>query len=152
MPEENSQTQNPTQPPVMQQIIAGLLSHLTVDSSVAVIDSFDESQIPDGSGAVTANITSVEQMNVGLPDYSLAVAFYGMTYASVDPDKSIIRSIFGSVMRSIQNFTPSGLADIVPAGAAVVGILPVTSAVIEENEDSFTFNINFKIVVTDLNF
>ena len=60
--------------------------------------------------------------------------------------------MFDDVLAAYSSLTSTTLASCVPAGAKVLGILPVTNAAIREGADEFQFTVDFKIVVTDLNF
>jgi len=140
---------------VESQIVRGFLNALDITTAgVVKTDSFNPEAEPDGRGAVTVEITKKEQANPGLPDWFFSVSVIGMTFASEDPNKEIIRKLFGDVCRSVRNWTPAILSRFL-SGLTVVtvaGILPVTNAAIREGSDRFMFTCDFKIAVTDLLF
>jgi hypothetical protein len=75
----------------------------------------------------------------------------GMTFASEDPTKEIIRSLFCTVCNVVQNtWTASSLSTA--TGATIAGILPISQGALQETEDRFTFTVDFRLVLTDFTF
>lgn len=140
---------------IEKQIVRGFLNALDITvEGVVKTDSFNPDTEPDGKGAVTVEITKKEQANPGLPDWFLSVSVIGMTFATEDPDKEIVRTLFGDVCRSVRSWKPSILSGFLSGdfNVNVAGILPVTNAAIREGADRFMFTCDFKIAVTDLVF
>lgn len=132
--------------------VRGVLDLVTLrNTSVVKTDSFDDTHVVTGA-ELTAEITRVEQANPGLPDYFIHVSILGRTAVAEDTTKETVRGMFDDVLAAYSSLTSTTLASCVPAGAKVLGILPVTNAAIREGADEFQFTVDFKIVVTDLNF
>ena len=135
----------------MKNIVFGILNSLTLTApGVNKTDSFDPTSEPDGNGVVTCEITRFEQINPGLSDFFVHVSVIGQTFASVDTSKTIIRTTFADVMRSVLAFTPSILA--AATGVTVDGILQISNAAVREDADHFMFIVDFGIVVGNLSF
>ena len=150
MPEESTPASTSSSG-VMKNIVSGILNSLTITGQgVDVTDSFDPTSRPDGSGAVTCEITRFEQINPGLPDFFVHLSILGMTFASVDTSKTVIRTTFADVMRSVLAFTPASLTTA--TGVTVDGILQISNAAIREDADRFMFTVDFKIAVGNLTF
>lgn len=159
MPEDTPPTGEQTEQPATEPrqtfhrtFVRGLLDLITLrNENVVKTDSFDEATVQTG-GELTCEITRIEQANPGLPDYFLHVSILGRTFASEDGTKEVIRGMFDDVLAAYSTFTSVTLASCVPAGAKVLGVLPVTNAAIREGAEEFVFTVDFKIVVSELNF
>lgn len=147
MPEESSTPASG----VMKNIVSGILNSLTITAQgVIKTDSFDPTSEPDGNGEVTCEITRFEQIKPGLSDFFVYVSVIGHTFASVDTSKTIIRTTFADVMRSVLAFYPSTLA--AATGVTVDGIRQISNAAVRENADHFMFTVDFSIAVGNLSF
>ena len=150
--EQSEQTAAEPRQTFHRTFVRGLLDLVTLrNESVVKTDSFDAGNVQTGA-ALTVEITKIEQANPGLPDYFLHVSILGRSFVSEDPDKEIVRGMFDDVLAAYSTFTSVTLAPCVPAGAKVLGILPVTNAAIREGAEEYMFTVDFKIVVSELNF
>lgn len=151
MSEESSTPASTSSSGVMKNIVSGILNSLTLTAQgVNKTDSFDPTSVPVGNGEVTCEITRFEQINPGLPDFFIHLSILGMTFASVDTAKTVIRTAFADVMRSVLAFTPSSLTTA--TGVTVDGILQISNAAIREDADRFMFVVDFKLAVGNLAF
>lgn len=151
MSEESSTPASTSPSGVMKNIVSGILNSLTLTAQGAsTTDSFDPTSGPDGHGKVTCEITRFEQINPGLPDFFIHLSVIGQTFASEDTTKTVIRTMFADVMRSVLAFTPSSLTTA--TGVTVDGILPISNAAIREGENYFMFTVDFRIAVGNLTF
>lgn len=143
---------------VHKRIVEALLDAIDVryGDGIVKVDSYDPDKITDGRGVITAEVTKIEQCNPGLPDYFVSVSVLGLSFASEDPDKELIRALFDDAMaalRRLDNETARRNFDLhLPEGARLVGALPVTNAAIREGEDRHMFTIDRQLVFTDLVF
>ncbi len=143
---------------VHKRIVEALLDAIDVryGNGIVKVDCYDPEKITDGRGVITAEVTKVEQCNPGLPDYFVSISVLGLTFSSEDPDKELIRSLFDDAMtalRRLEGETARRNFDLhLPAGARLVGVLPVTNAAIREGEDRHMFTIDRRLVFSDLAF
>ena len=127
-------------------IVNDILNGITLTQDGAVkTDSFDPDNAPDG--VVTCEVTKLEQLNPGVPDFYVSVSVIGQTFASTDPDKKIIRKLFADVMRSVMAMTTATFTSV-----TVDGILPISNAAIREGSDRFMFTVDFRLAVGNLTF
>lgn len=151
-PTQEQQQQTAAPSSFHRNFVRGLLDLVTLrDATVVKTDSFDVSNVATGA-ELTAEITRIEQANPGLPDYFLHVSILGRSFVSEDPDKEVVRGMFDDVLAAYSTFTSVTLASCVPAGAKVLGVLPVTNAAIREGAEEYMFTVDFRIVVSELNF
>ncbi|NLF29046.1 MAG: hypothetical protein GX592_14210 [Clostridiales bacterium] len=144
----------PTPVPFEAALVSAVLSLVTLtDASIPKRSAYDPDTDP-GTGVVVAEVTAVELPNHGLNDYFFRVAVSGRTLASEDPDKTIIRTIAGDVLRSFAAMTPAaiGTALSLKAPAACVGILRDNSASVRSSGLDNIFSSEIKIVFTELTF
>lgn len=155
MPEETptqDQQQSAAPSSFHRNFVRELLGLVTLrNESVVKTDSFAVANVATGA-ELTCEITKIEQANPGLPDYFLHVSILGRSFASEDPDKEVVRGMFDDALAAYRTFTSVTLAPCIPAGAKVLGVLPVTNAAIREGAEEYMFTVDFKIVVTDLIF
>lgn len=137
----------------IRHIIDKLKTHITLThEGVSIVDAFDPDEEPDGAGAVAVEITGQEQPTPGLPDWFLSFSIVGMTFVSVDEDKTIIEDTFCDVLRSVSSWTPATISDVAPGSAVLCGIQPVTNGAIRHDATRRMFTADFKLVFTNLNF
>ena len=149
-PAAGTQTETPVSD-FNSKIVLGILNSITLTPDGAEkTDSFDPDAEPDGPGVVTCEVTKLEQLNPGVPDFFASVSVLGQTFASTDPNKAIIRTLFADVMRSVMSMTAASLTTT--TGLTVDGILPISNAAIREGADRFMFTVDFKIAVGNLSF
>lgn len=134
-----------------EKLITGLLNSVTLTSyGVQKTAAYSPGDVIDGAGVLVCEITNREQRYPGGTVWFLSVSLLGMTYASVDPDRAVIRQIFDDTLKSVQGWTAATLTETV--GLKIDGILPVTTAAIRGSEDSFTFSVDFQLAMSDVTF
>lgn len=147
-------TPTPAPVPFEASLVSAVLSLVTLtDASIPKRSAYDPDTDP-GTGIVVAEVTAIELPNHGLNDYFFRVAVSGRTLASEDPDKTVIRTIAGDVLRSLAAMTPAaiGTALSLKSPAACVGILCDNAASVRSSGLDNVFSSEIKIVFTDLTF
>ena len=132
-------------------LINGLLNAVTLSGyGVQKSAFYNPEETIDGAGILVCEITNREQAYPGQPIYFVSVSIMGMTFASVDPDQSIIRQMFDDAMKSMQGWTAATLTTTV--GLTIDGILPITTAGIRGSADRFTFAVDFRLAMSGVTF
>lgn len=133
------------------KLITGLLNAVTLTTyGVQKSATYNPDDVIDGSGILVCEITNREQAYPNQPVYWVSVSLMGMTFASSDPDQSVIEQMFADTMKSVQGWTASSLTTTV--GLTIDGILQITTAAIRGSADRFSFTIDFRLAMSNVTF
>lgn len=133
------------------KLITGLLNAVTLTTyGVQKSATYNPDDVIDGNGILVCEITNREQAYPNQPVYLVSVSLMGMTFASVDPDQSIIRQMFDDTMKSVQGWTAATLTTTV--GLTIDGILQITTAAIRGSADRYSFTVDFRLAMSNVTF
>lgn len=134
-----------------QKVLCGyILEHLVLTGDIVRVDSFTAASMV-GTGTVTCEIGNWLQAAPGAKAWMCNISVLGMTFASEDADKSIIRRCHEDVIASISALSKT-FPGYVLEGAAIAGVTPVTNSALRENEDQFMFTVDFGLAITNTPF
>ena len=134
-----------------KKLIDGLLGAVALsDTGIEKRPFYDPENPVSGAGVLVCELTNREQPYPGQPIYFVSVSLLGLTFASDDPQQSVIRQMYTDTLKSVQGWTAAGLTTSV--GLKIDGILPVTAAAIRGNADRYTFAIDFRLAMSDVSF